>query len=296
MTRLSEEARQIALAEAEDLDAARAAAAKLTDAACRIFYVEIEARLARSEIAAATPATPAEPADQQTVPLAISAASEPASIELPFAEAKRLVEAEFERDYLSRLMAISDGCVTEAAKRAGVERCNFRKLLLRNGLRPRGTRSMKAEPDAKYTEQILKILDEHRHGLRTYEIAEKTKQPVSNAFGILKLLNRQGRVERHGERYNTLWTLPGISPVARIETIPAAAVAVLSKTIGPMDAHRLRDEMSALLHAVDKPPTQAALNRGISRLVSSGTLVVHGANEHGAMYALAPKEEAANLN
>lgn len=154
-----------------------------------------------------------------------------------------------------------------------------------------------AKPAAKYTDQILKILDENQYGLRTYEIAEKTTQPVSNAFGILKLLKRQGRVERHGKRYNTLWTLPGVSPVPRMETIPAAAVAVLSKATGPMDAQRLRDEIMAMLQRSGaKQPSKASLMRGISRLVSTGTLAYHGANEHGPMYVLAAPKGGPHLN
>jgi hypothetical protein len=44
--RLSDEARRVVFAEAEDLEAARVSVAKLTEGACRILYVEIEARLA----------------------------------------------------------------------------------------------------------------------------------------------------------------------------------------------------------------------------------------------------------
>lgn len=215
---------------------------------------------------------------------------------MPFKEAKRLAVEAFEREYLSRAMNAANNLVTHAAVAAGIERRNFRKMLQHHGLRPRGARMTKAEPDAKYTDQILKILDENPQGLRTYEIAEETKQPLSNAFGILKLLKRQERVERHGERYNTLWTLPGVTPVPRIETIPAAAVAVLSKATGPMDAHCLRDQISALLRDVGESPSTKALNRAIGRLISDGTLACHGANEHGAMYVLAPKGDASSLN
>jgi len=294
--RLSEEARRAAFAEAEDLDAARAAAAKLTGTTLRFLYVEIEGQLAHASPPAlvdvqSTSASPtAEPP---------TSASE-SSVELPYMEAKRAAEAAFEVAYLSRLMTLANGKVTDAARLAGVDRTNFRRMLQRNGLRPRrapgSVKPTKAEPAAKYTDRITKILDENPHGLRTCEIAEKIDQAINFAFGILKSLERQGRVERHGNRYNTLWTLPGVQPVPRIETIPAAAVAVLSNVSGPMDARRLHDEINALLRGVSKPPSKAALRRGISRLISTGVLTHCGANEHGVMYALAQRGAADDLN
>jgi len=131
-------------------------------------------------------------------------------------------------------------------------------------------------------------------GLRTCEIAEKTQQTLQSAFGILKLLERQGRVTRHGERYNTLWTLRGCSPVPRVETIPAAVVNVLSRAPGPMDGRRLLDEIGAsLLRSIGKRPSDASLRRGISRLIAGGTLAYHGANEHGPLYILVTQEGGA---
>lgn len=302
MTRkLSDKARHIAFAKAERLEAACSLMETLTDEECQILYVKSETRLARF---VETPsATVTVTLDENIETIVEARVERPEAIkpitmapELPFTEAKRLAEAAWERDYLSRLMVLENGSVTKAAKRAGVDRRNFRTLLQRNGLRPRGVQSKKKEPDARYTDQILKILDEHPRGLRTWEIAEKTQQTLNNAFGTLKSLARQHRVARHGERYNTLWTLPDGLPVPRIETIPTAAVAVLSKATGAMDARRLRDEISDLLCAVGKPPSASSLNRAISRLVSSGVLACHGANEHGAMYVLAPKGDASNLN
>jgi hypothetical protein len=215
------------------------------------------------------------------------------STEVPFTEAKRRAEASFERDYLSRLMAISGGSVTGAARLAGVDRTNFRRLLQRSGVRPRGATAA-AEATmitttgpahaTKYTDRILTILDENGQGLRTCEIAVKIEQALNFAFGILKSLERQGRVVRHGSRYNTLWTLPGAQPVPRIETIPAAVVAVLSGETRPMDGRRLHDEIRRLLRGVGKPPSEASLRRGISRLITAGMLAYQGANEHGAMY------------
>src|SRR4029077_21235884 len=120
-----------------------------------------------------------------------------------------------------------------------------------------------------------------------YEIAEKTKQPTKNAFAILKLLEGDARVQRHGKRLNTLWTLPGVTPVQRIETIPAAVVEALSKTAGPMDARRLRDEARTIFaQHVGKKLRNASLTRGINRLLEEGVVAAHGANEHGPLYIL----------
>lgn len=307
--RLHDEARRKVFEEAHDLETARVSVAKLTEAACRAIYVEVEARLARDESNASVPAEPSTPSDPitqtpQTAPAEHSVDKPPEnaspSTALSFAEAKRLAEEAWERDYLSRLMARAKGCVTDAARLADVDRSNFRRMLQRNGLRSRrekvAPKPMRFEPTPTHTDKIVKILDEHPHGLRTCEIADKIEQAINFAFGILKSLERQGRVERHGTRYSTLWTLPGVQPIARIETIPAAAVAVLSKTVGPMDAKCLREEMCTLLRDVGKPPSTSALKRGISRLISNGTLASHGANERGALLILAPKGDTSDLN
>lgn len=52
----------------------------------------------------------------------------------PLTEAKRLSAAEFERCYLVNLMQRA-GSVSEAARLAGLDRTNFRRLLHRHGLR-----------------------------------------------------------------------------------------------------------------------------------------------------------------
>lgn len=52
---------------------------------------------------------------------------------LPLAEAKRLVAAEFERQYLVRVME-SAKSVSEGARATGLDRTNFRRLLQRHGL------------------------------------------------------------------------------------------------------------------------------------------------------------------
>ena len=322
--RLSDEARRGIFVEAGDLEAARVSVAKLTDAACRILYAEIEARLARGDTRMTVPVPPAEFEDPQQAPVPVDPVTDLAaevelpptelpstelpieqpSAELPFMEAKRRAEVAFERDYLSCLMTISGGSVTGAARLAGVDRTNFRRLLQRSGLRPRATppttstttTTTNIAPAATYTDRILDILDENGHGLRTCEIAGKIEQALNFAFGILKSLERQGRVVRHGNRYNTLWTLPGAQPVPRIETIPAAVVAVLSGETRPMDGRRLHEEIRRLLRDVGRPPSEASLRRGISRLISVGTLAYQCANEHGAMYVLARGGEAPEMN
>lgn len=54
----------------------------------------------------------------------------------PLTAAKRLSAAEFERCYLVNLMQRA-GSVSEAARLAGLDRTNFRRLLNRHGLRSR---------------------------------------------------------------------------------------------------------------------------------------------------------------
>jgi two-component system response regulator HydG len=52
----------------------------------------------------------------------------------PWAEAKDAAVLAFEREYLMQLMRASSGNLTEAGRRAGVDRSNLRRLLVRNGL------------------------------------------------------------------------------------------------------------------------------------------------------------------
>lgn len=54
----------------------------------------------------------------------------------PLTEAKKQSAAEFERCYLLNLMQRA-GSVSEAARLAGLDRTNFRRLLTRHGLRAR---------------------------------------------------------------------------------------------------------------------------------------------------------------
>jgi DNA-binding NtrC family response regulator len=55
----------------------------------------------------------------------------------PLTDAKRLSAAEFERCYLSSVLERAGGSISEAARIAGLDRTNFRRLLHRHGLRSR---------------------------------------------------------------------------------------------------------------------------------------------------------------
>ena len=76
---------------------------------------------------------------------------------LPLTEAKRLAAATFERIYLARAMTVSEGSVGDAARAAGVDRSNYRRLLQRHGLVKlpvRAKRSKKAKPRHKTTKAV----------------------------------------------------------------------------------------------------------------------------------------------
>ncbi len=60
-------------------------------------------------------------------------------VELEFRRAKELAVARFERHYLQALLARHDGNISAAARHAGMDRSNFRRLLKRHGLRGRDT-------------------------------------------------------------------------------------------------------------------------------------------------------------
>lgn len=63
----------------------------------------------------------------------VSLADDEALFAMPLIDGKRLAAAAFERRYLVRLMK-RVGSISEAARQAGVDRTNFRRLLQRHGL------------------------------------------------------------------------------------------------------------------------------------------------------------------
>jgi Fe2+ or Zn2+ uptake regulation protein len=269
---------------------ARAAVAKLTDEQCEAIYIEIEQRLA-SAMSADTTVT--EPTIEKTSSSELAVAPEkPHGSDLPIAEAKRRAVEAAEHDYLARLMEQANGCVTTAAELAGADRSNFRRRLQRAGLRAPG----KKKPGPKYTDLILKILDENRAGLRTCEIAKKTRQAGPNAFRTLKFLEHQGRVERHGTRTNTLWTIPGVEPTQRVESIPSMIVDVLSQESLPMDQRLLARRVESILRDKGRKLNAATLRTEITRLIEKGLVAFHGANEHGPMFALTILKGGSDLN
>ena len=56
--------------------------------------------------------------------------------QLSLVEAKKRVSAAFERDYLQQIMQRAGGSVAEAARMAGIDRTNFRRLLQRHNIDP----------------------------------------------------------------------------------------------------------------------------------------------------------------
>jgi DNA-binding NtrC family response regulator len=53
-------------------------------------------------------------------------------VALPYAEAKRQLVARFDESYTGELLRSTGGNMSEAARRAGLDRSNFRRLLKRH--------------------------------------------------------------------------------------------------------------------------------------------------------------------
>jgi DNA-binding NtrC family response regulator len=66
--------------------------------------------------------------------------------EQALAEAKRRAMIDFERAYLERVLDLTKGNVAEAARRTGVDRSNFRRLLHRHGIDPESYRETGGAP------------------------------------------------------------------------------------------------------------------------------------------------------
>ena len=64
-------------------------------------------------------------------PPALSVAPIAASIEMPFAEAKHEATRRFERNYIVGMLSATDGNISEAARRSGLDRSNFRRVMLK---------------------------------------------------------------------------------------------------------------------------------------------------------------------
>ena len=156
-----------------------------------------------------------------------------------------------------------------------------------------------AKPADRYADRARKLLAENPQGLRTYEIGEKIGQTVPNAFGTLKLLERLGQAERHGSRNNTLWTVPGGTPVPRVETIAAAVVQVLTNARKAVDAWVLRDTVAEIItEATGKKPRLDSVTAELGRLVGKDIITTNGTNEHGPLYVLVREggADASTLN
>ena len=61
----------------------------------------------------------------------------------PFMIAKHAAISAFERQYLAHVLILADGSITRASEITGVDRANLRRLLIRNGLRPPGTKTVR---------------------------------------------------------------------------------------------------------------------------------------------------------
>ncbi|HSK02914.1 MAG TPA: helix-turn-helix domain-containing protein [Kofleriaceae bacterium] len=57
---------------------------------------------------------------------------------LPLTEAKRRASSAYERAYLHKVMEKAKGSVSEAARLAGIDRTNFRRVLQRHSIDPAG--------------------------------------------------------------------------------------------------------------------------------------------------------------
>jgi DNA-binding Lrp family transcriptional regulator len=286
-----EKARQFALLKAELLAVAIAAVDKLTDDQCEAIYFKIEERLAAATNAAGT-TTASTPEPMIETPTAEPTIETPTDV--PIEVAKRRAAEDIERDHLTRIMEQSNGTISDAARIAGVDRTNFRRRLQRAGLREPGNK----RPAQKHTDRILKLLDADRTGLRASEIAKRIRLALPNVWSLLKYLERKKRIQRHGAHHNTTWALPGVDVAARVDSIPAMIVDVLSNESLPLGQRFIARQVESRLHRKGRKLNEATLRHDLLRLLEKGVIAFHGANEHGALYALTVpvSEEGSDLN
>ena len=69
-----------------------------------------------------------------TPTIALPSMTVPVDVGIPFKLAKQNVISEFERRYISRLLAQHDGNISAAARAAGIDRMSIHKMLHRLGL------------------------------------------------------------------------------------------------------------------------------------------------------------------
>ena len=63
------------------------------------------------------------------------AGEQPVDIQIPFKDAKNALTESFERRYLGAMLEATGGNISEAARRAGIDRVYLLKLMGRYGLR-----------------------------------------------------------------------------------------------------------------------------------------------------------------
>jgi hypothetical protein len=134
-----------------------------------------------------------------------------------------------------------------------------------------------------------KFVRENPQGVRTMEVAHAIGQPIPSAYRTLLLLQEQKRIQRHGNRNHTLWTVLGVTPIPRVQTIDAAIMKVLSNADGDaVDALMLVTEVTKIMNeALKRKPRADSITTAIYALIAKGLIAKSDANEHGPMYVLA---------
>jgi len=59
-----------------------------------------------------------------------------ALLDLPYSEAREIARTEFDQDYISGLLRLTEGNITQAARKAGMDRSNFRRVVRRIQIDP----------------------------------------------------------------------------------------------------------------------------------------------------------------